>query len=55
MKLNREQIAEIIWRSEYIRATGKQRNISWSDGVSAWDKEKYLAVADAILEAESLA
>ena len=52
MKLNRHDIAEIIWRAEYKRATGKERNVSWQGGVSKWDKEKYLVVADAILEAE---
>lgn len=44
----REDIAVTIWLSEYKRATGKERSITWYD-VADSDREKYLFVADAII------
>ncbi len=44
-----ELIAETIWRAEYLRATGRQREVDWCDGVSWADKERYRFVAGAII------
>lgn len=46
---DREQIAEIIWRAEYRRATGRERNVDWEDGVLPMDKNSYRYLADAII------
>lgn len=35
-----EQIAEIMWRSEYRRATGRERSIRWAE-VADKDKDRY--------------
>lgn len=51
---DRDAIAETIWRAEYLRATGKERLVSWTDGVSTEDKEKYRFIADALLAARYL-
>jgi hypothetical protein len=46
---DREAIAETIWRAEYRRATGKERTVSWADGVSEADKDGgYRYIADAL-------
>lgn len=45
----RDRIAELIWRSEYRRATGKERTIEWAE-VADKDVEKYLYVAEAIVQ-----
>jgi hypothetical protein len=45
-----EIIAETIWRSEYRRATDKERSIPWSEVASA-DQEKYRFVARGIFAA----
>lgn len=47
--MNIEQIAETIWRAECLRATGKERSISWAIGLSESDKEKYRFIARAIM------
>lgn len=44
-----EAIAETIWRAEFVRATGRERLVSWKDGVSDEDKAKYLFIAAAVL------
>lgn len=35
-----EDVAEVLWQSEYVRATGKRRSIPWSE-VSDETKEQY--------------
>lgn len=47
--MNVEQIAEILWRAEYRRATGKERSVSWVDGVSDEDRQDYRYLAAAVL------
>lgn len=47
---NRERIAETIWRSEYTRATGKERSIPWSE-VGEVHKDQYRFIADDVLSA----
>ena len=49
VQARREAIAETIWRAEFARATGRERLVSWKDGVSDEDKAKYLFIADAVL------
>lgn len=44
----REAIAETMWRAELRRATGKERNIAWSE-VAPYDQERFRYVADTIL------
>jgi len=39
-----EKIAECIWQSEAIRASGQPRRVDWSD-VSDEDRRKYLFTA----------
>jgi hypothetical protein len=38
------KIAEIIWKSEYRRATGKERTVPWSE-VPRSDKRRYEFIA----------
>lgn len=47
----RKVVAVAIWKAEYRRATGRERNLGWDEAVSDDDKERYLFVADAVLEA----
>lgn len=47
----REKISECLWRTEYKRATGKERVVSWHDGVNDNDKDNYRYVADAVIRA----
>lgn len=42
-----DAIAETIWRAEYRRATGRERNVDWSF-VSPNERDKYLYLANAI-------
>lgn len=42
------EIADCIWRSEYRRATGKERTLPFSE-ISSQDQARYLFVADDIL------
>lgn len=49
VQARREAIAETIWRAEFARATGRERMVSWKEGVSDEDKAKYLFIADAVL------
>jgi hypothetical protein len=44
-----DRIAEAVWRSEYKRATGKDRNVSWPDGLNEYDLERYRFVAREVL------
>lgn len=46
----RDEIAKTIWLAEFRRATGKERSITWFD-VSENDRERYLYVADAVINA----
>jgi hypothetical protein len=46
---DRELIAETIWRSEYRRSTEKERVVSWQDGVSEKDKDRYRYIANDII------
>jgi hypothetical protein len=50
MNIDIDKIAEVIWKAEYRRATGKERSVSWKDGVSEADKERYRYVADGVIE-----
>ena len=51
MLLTRDEVAELIWVSEYLRSTGRDRNIPWSE-VSEENQNRYLYQADMILAAE---
>ncbi len=46
--MTRDRIAEAIWRAEFRRATGKERNITW-DECGQQTQNSYLYLADAVL------
>jgi len=43
-----DEIAEALWESEYGRATGKRRNVPWSEQ-SQKTQSQYRYQADAVL------
>ncbi|WP_458760509.1 hypothetical protein ACSVBT_06875 [Afipia sp. TerB] len=44
-----DEVAETIWRAEYLRATGRDRSLPWAEAISECDRNRYRFVATAIL------
>ena len=46
----RERLAEVMWRAEYKRGAGRERNVPWSEAGDP-ARKAWLPIADAVIAA----